>query len=192
MRPDSHLQDRAPAETGAQPLLSPTAALDDGFMAPPAEAGATTDTAAIERLAIGIGSLHLLLPADAGREVILPPPASSLPHTPAWLVGVANVRGALVPVLDLAAAFEVECDERLRRYLLITGDTTDPLGLLVDGLPVLRRFESGERLSGVPPHPPLLDGHLLGAYAQGATVWIDVDITGLLDRIGERLAAPTG
>ncbi len=191
MHPDSHLHDRVPADAGSPSLLSPTAALDDGFLAPPAD-GDATDAAAVERLAIRIGVLSLLLPADAGREVILPPPASSLPHTPAWLTGVANVRGTLVPVLDLAAAFEVERDERLRRYLLITGDATDPLGLLVDGLPVLRRFETGERLSGVPPHPPLLDGHLLGAYAQGATVWIDVDITGLLERIGERLAAPAG
>lgn len=191
MLTDHPWRDRTPADD-PQPLLPPTVALDDGVIAPPAPADASADADAVERLAVRVGPLHLLLPADAGREVILPPPASSLPHTPAWLVGVANVRGALVPVLDLAAAFEVERDERLRRYLLITGDTTDPLGLLVDGLPVLRRFESGERLSGVPPHPPLLDGHLLGAYAQGATVWIDVDITGLLDRIGERLAAPTG
>lgn len=190
MHPDSHLHDHAPAEAGALPLLSPTAALDDGFIAPPAEAGDATDAAAVERLAIRVGALNLLLPADAGREVILPPPASGLPHTPAWLTGVANVRGTLVPVLDLAAAFEVERDERQRRYLLIVGEATDPLGMLVDGLPVLRRFETGERLSGVPPHPSLLDGRLLGAYAQGATVWIDVDITGLLDRIGELLAAP--
>lgn len=191
MHPDSPLQDRAPVDAGSPPLLSPTAALDDGFMAPPAEAGAT-DAAVVERLAIRIGVLSLLLPPDAGREVILPPPASSLPHTPAWLTGVANVRGTLVPVLDLAAAFEVERDQQLRRYLLITGDATDPLGLLVDGLPVLRHFETGERLSGVPPHPPLLDDLLTGAYAQGATVWIDVDITGLLDRIGERLAESAG
>jgi chemotaxis signal transduction protein len=192
MHPDSLMRGHAGDDAGPLPPLSPTAALDDVLVAPPAESGDAADVAAVERLAIRIGALNLLLPADAGREVILPPPASSLPHTPAWLSGVANVRGTLVPVLDLALAFEVERDERARRYLLILGEAADPLGLLVDGLPVLRRFERDERLSGVPPHPPLLDGILPGAYAQGTTVWIDVDISGLLDRVGELLAAPTG
>jgi chemotaxis signal transduction protein len=191
MEMENTLSSLAPTADPAGTLQRPTEALDGGIVAPPQEtAGDGLDTASVERLTIRIGGLHLLCATDVGREVILPPPASPLPHTPAWLLGVANVRGVLVPVLDLAPAFGVEREERLRRYLLILGHGTDLLGLLVDGLPVLRRFETAERLSGVPPHPPLLDGCLHGSYAQGGAVWIDVNIEGLLDRIGGLIAAP--
>jgi chemotaxis signal transduction protein len=160
-------------------------------VAAPDEVYSEAGTHSVERLAIQLGSLHLLCAPDIGREVILPPPVSQLPHTPTWLVGVANVRGTMLPVLDLALACGIEHQERLRRYVLVIGDSADQIGLLVDGLPVLRRFETAERLNNVPPQPPMLDGHVHDAYAQGGKEWIDVNIKGLLDRIGELIATPS-
>ena len=177
----------------AGPLLRPTEALDGGIVNPPLEAdeaaaGATT----LERLAMHIGSLRLLCAPDVGREVLAPPPASRLPNMPEWLLGVANVRGALVPVLDLATAFGVERDNAVRGYMLIAGSGDDAVGLLVDGLPILRRFEISEKLLGIPPHPEALQSHVIGAFEREGAVWIDVDIRGLLGALGDRIGSMRG
>lgn len=185
MEPEST---RPPADV-AGALRRPTEALDDGFVAPPEEAGGTAANA-VERLAIRIGNLHLLCAPDIGREVMLPPPSSPLPHTPAWLLGLANVRGALVPVVDLALAFGIERNNDRRAYLLISGIGEDAIGLLVDGLPVLQRLESTDRLANIPPHPAMLDRHLHGAYRHGGAVWLDVELHGFFTMLGEQIGRP--
>lgn len=185
------LHQPGPDETFVGPVLRPTEALDGGIIAPPAEANESSMVAAVERLAIRIGSLHLLCAPDTGREVLLPPPASRLPHTPEWLLGVANVRGALVPVVDLAMAFELERIDERRAYLLISGAGDNAIGLLVDGLPVLQRIDASRRLDGIPPHPEMLTGHVLGALDHAGATWLDVALGGLFRTLGERIAAAT-
>ncbi len=169
-------------------LVPPSVALGTEFVLPAAEAGPAATTT-VERLAFRVGPLGLLCVPEAGREVVPPPAASRLPHLPAWLPGVANVRGLLLPIVDLAAALGVERDAGLRPYLLIAGAGADALGLLVDGLPVPRSFETEERMNGIPPHPELLQGHVHGAYARDGQVWLDVDVQGFFQTLGERIAA---
>ncbi len=186
MEPELSAYDTLPAGDFAGAMLTPTEALEGGIVAPPGQSGSTSAaTAGLERLAMRVGNLNLLCAPDAGREVLTPPPVSHLPHTPPWLPGVANVRGALVPVLDLSLAFGLERIDARRAYLLISGSGDATIGLLVDGLPVLKQFAASERLIGVPPHPAMLAGHVLGAFESKGAVWIDVDIPGLLATLGD-------
>ncbi len=171
-------------------LLRPTEALDGGIVDPTVEVDEAAASAATqERLAMRIGGLRLLCAPDVGREVLLPPAVSRLPNTPEWLLGVANVRGALVPVLDLATTFGVERDNAVRGYMLMAGSGDDAVGLLVDGLPILRWFEASEKLLGIPPHPEALQGHVIGAFERESAVWIDVDIRGLLGALSDRIGS---
>jgi len=190
MAPHMEPESAPPPVDFAGALLRPTEALDGGIVAPPEDAGrSATGTASVERMTIRIGNMHLLCAPDIGREVILPPPSSPLPHTPVWLLGVANVRGVLVPVVDLALAFGIEHMNDRRAYLLISGAGEDTIGLLVDGLPVLRRLESSERLNSMPPHPEMLTGHVYAAYEHGGAVWLDVDVRNVFKTLGEQIAA---
>lgn len=168
--------------------LRPTEALDGGIIDPPAEKESTQAEDTVERLAIRVGGLNLLCDPDAGREVLLPPTVSRLPYTPAWLLGVANVRGALVPVADLALAFGFDRRADHRTYLLISGRGENTMGLLVDGLPVLQHLDSSKRLDGIPPHPEMLKGHVRGAIAHAGSTWLDVELNGLFRTLGERIA----
>lgn len=190
MEPEQSQHDVLVADDFAGAMLRPTEALDGGIVAPPGPAGeSAADAAAMERLAIRIGNLHLLCASDAGREVLPPPPASRLPHTPEWLLGVANVRGALVPVVDPAMAFGLDRIDARRAYLLISGAGDSTIGMLVDGLPVLMHLGAGRRLDGIPPHPELLAGHVLGAWEHAGATWLEVALDGFFQTLGERIAA---
>jgi purine-binding chemotaxis protein CheW len=171
------------------PLLSPVAALGGGFVLPEstsAEESLAADAA--ERLAFRVGPVGLLCASDAGREVVPPPPVTRLPHLPAWMLGLTNVRGTVLPVVDLAAAFGVEHDKALPRYLLVIGGSEDTLGVLVDGLPEIARFTAEERMRGVPPHPECLAGHVAGGYERGGVIWLDADVLWLFGTLCERIA----
>ncbi len=174
------------------PALRPTEALDGGIIDPPFETDMAQVEGTVERLAIRVGGLNLLCDPDAGREVLLPPTVSHLPYTPEWLLGVANVRGALVPVVDLASAFGFEPRADRRAYLLISGSGENAMGLLVDGLPVLQHIDSGKRLEGIPPHPEILKGHIRDAIVHAGGTWFDVELNGLFRTLGERIGQLSG
>jgi len=190
MNPSALTHESAPNAGDRAPPLSPIAALDEESLALSAADGAGTAAqlqGPSEWLGVRVGPIGLLLPAAAGRELLDPPPAARLPHTPSWFAGLANVRGALVPVVDAARALEVEHAADARHYLLIFHHGDEALGLIVDGLPRRQGFEAGERLNGLPPHPPLLDGHLAAAYGRDGVLWFELDLDGFFRALGERM-----
>jgi twitching motility protein PilI len=193
MNPSASALPHEPApDSGERAVLSsPIAALDEASLELAAADGGQTAAPSqgrTEWLGVRVGPIGLLLPATAGRELLDPPPAARLPHTAPWFVGLANVRGALVPVVDAARALEVPHDADARRYLLAFDHGDDALGLLVDGLPRRQSFEAGERLSGLPPHPAMLEGHLAAAYGRDGVLWFELELDGFFRSLGERIA----
>lgn len=174
----------SPLSDGA--LLSPTEALDIEFVDLPAQQVASAD-AGVERLTLRVGDLHLLCDTDLGREVITPPATTRLPHTPEWLQGVASVRGALMPVIDTARLFGIEHRAAQHAYLFVSGAGDNAIGMLVDGLPALQRFDARERMSNVPPHPEALDGHVRAAYQHAGVIWLDIELRAVFSMLAERI-----
>lgn len=80
-----------------------------------------------------IGQRHLLGGIAEVNEILPLPAVTPVPGTRAWLVGVANVRGNLVPVVDMAAFIDsasAELTENSR--LLVVRQPAGSVGLLVD------------------------------------------------------------
>jgi purine-binding chemotaxis protein CheW len=80
-----------------------------------------------------LGGVELALDVFAVREVLRPPPVVPLPKAPPFVEGVADVRGVLIPVVDLRARFEVDAagqDGATRIMLTEVGG--DRLALVVD------------------------------------------------------------
>ena len=53
-------------------------------------------------LAVEAGACGFLLPLEQAGEIFAPAPLVAVPHTRDWFVGVANLRGRLYGVVDLA------------------------------------------------------------------------------------------
>ncbi|PXA84764.1 chemotaxis protein CheW [Nostoc sp. 3335mG] len=69
------------------------------------------------------------LPADAIREIVKLPVTTRVPHAPPGMVGLANVRGTVVPILSVTALQGGSVAGGSRLLVL---DRDDPVGLLVD------------------------------------------------------------
>ncbi|UJR78815.1 chemotaxis protein CheW [Sandaracinus amylolyticus] len=90
-----------------------------------------------------IGDVHYAVDIQRVKEIIRPLPLVSLPHPPPAVVGVADHRGEVVPVLDVRRRFGLAAatESRRTKWLLVTlpGRT---VGLVVDA--VTEVFAAGE------------------------------------------------
>lgn len=165
------------------------AALDGGAAEDDGQEGGSR---LVQRMCIRVGALGLLFPFDVGREVIGPPSVTRIPNSVSWLRGLANVRGALVPVVDTAAAFGMEREPGVASYLLILGHGETALGLLIDGLPRLLDLAASQLVSDSPPTPRLLAEAVTATYEHGGRTWFDVDLDVLFDILAGHVAPDLG
>jgi len=100
--------------------------------APEDSAGqALTFRAAGERLAIGAGRV---------REVIRRPKLTRVPLAPPGVAGLANLRGAVIPVVSVAALLGTGGDAGANRIIVV--ESPDTVGLLVDEVAALVPLDS--------------------------------------------------
>lgn len=88
-----------------------------------------------------IGNVHLVAPMGEVGEILHEPGLTALPGVKPWVRGVANVRGRLLPVLDLPGYFGVagNSTRKQRRVLVIErGDIF--VGLIVDEVFGMQHF----------------------------------------------------
>ena len=82
-----------------------------------------------------IGEQHYFVDIMAEREIKAWTGTTALPNSPAHIRGVINLRGAIVPVIDLRKRFGQELTEPTHTHVVVivaVGDVQN--GLLVDGV----------------------------------------------------------
>jgi purine-binding chemotaxis protein CheW len=80
-----------------------------------------------QRLTFRVGDRHYALPVDAVREVARRPVLTRVPMAPDSLIGLANLRGRVLPVVSLAALLG---ETPAVAGLVIVLEQADPVGLL--------------------------------------------------------------
>jgi purine-binding chemotaxis protein CheW len=82
-----------------------------------------------------VGDVRYAIDILRVREIINPLPVVALPHAPPAVVGVADHRGHVVPVLDLRRRFGLPAAEATRRTKWIVVQLEQrAVGLVVDGV----------------------------------------------------------
>lgn len=66
------------------------------------QAARTNSGARINQLGVQIGSERFLLELTEAGEIVALPPISTVPLTRTWYLGLSNIRGNLVGIIDLA------------------------------------------------------------------------------------------
>ena len=69
------------------------------------------------------------------QEIIRMQPITRIPNGPAFIEGVTNLRGRVIPVLDLRKRFGLELSGPTRRSRIVVGELgAYTVGLMVDGV----------------------------------------------------------
>ncbi len=139
-------------------------------------AGATgVDVNVEEWVGIGfrLGDEQFIVSRDSIREVLMVPAfITRVPGARSWVRGLANVRGHLLPIVDLKAFLGAGSNrgDREARVLVLHG-VDIPIGLIVDEVYGFRRFLDTERTTVVSRTIIRCERYLEGVYERGIENW---------------------
>lgn len=101
-------------------------------MSEPAEVRADTQ---FEFITFSAGGQNYCLEITQIREIRRWTPVTALPHTPADVLGVMNLRGAVIPIFDLAARFGLgKTPANERNVVIVAAMDGTTIGLLVESV----------------------------------------------------------
>ena len=82
-----------------------------------------------------IGEQEFCVDITSVREIRGFTPATPVPHAPNYMRGVINLRGAVMPVIDLGARLGMQTSEPTARHVIIVAKVGDhSVGLVVDAV----------------------------------------------------------
>ena len=88
-----------------------------------------------------VGDLHMVAPLGHVVEILTFPELSRVPGAKSWVLGIANVRGNLLPVMDMKNyLFSHPAAVRKKSRVLVLNHRGVFSGLLVDEVMGMRRF----------------------------------------------------
>ncbi|HEC14956.1 MAG TPA: purine-binding chemotaxis protein CheW [Sedimenticola sp.] len=125
-----------------------------------------------EGVIFSLGDARLAAPLNEVTEILhFPSIVTAVPGTRPWVRGVANIRGNLLPIVDLQLFLGggPVMDERRGRILVIRHGEIFT-GLLVKEVTGMRHFQRENRIDYSPPEGPM-EKFVHGAFEQDGGTW---------------------
>jgi twitching motility protein PilI len=124
-----------------------------------------------------------LVAREEAREVMgVPSPMTRVPGAKAWVLGLANIRGQLFPIIDLRAYLGSGQTPTSRNSRVIIVNHRDvPAGLLVDEVLGFRRFADAEFTGEVPTTIVRCERYVAGSFRRGSEQWPVLGLRGLVE-----------
>ena len=132
--------DSAQGSTVADRALTAQGTSSSGFGQTQAD-GSSTMRAAI----ISLGGELFTINLKSVQEVFVVDSITPVPGMPSGLVGVTNLRGTVIPLLDLRPMFALNSDVTLR-YAVVVKHGNWQVGVLVDTVPEIRTIAKDQFL----------------------------------------------
>ncbi len=133
-------------------------------------------------LGFNVGGYRLVSELGQVLEVLAPPRVTVIPGVEPWVMGVANVRGRLLPVIDLCAYLGLEkTTQRPEWRALVVEDGDLYCGLLVEQSFGMLQFEPQEAEVGDDNTvDPGLARFIRSSFRQSAREWRVMDVRALV------------
>ena len=150
-----------------------------------AVAGQAGGDLATEWVGIGfrMGQEQFVADRDHVREVLmLPDTMTRVPGAKRWLLGIANLRGHLLPLIDLKMLLGSGRTSLRRITRVISVNHREiPAGLVVDEVIGFRRFVDNEHNDKWPETAVRCDRYVSGSYRRGEDIWPIFELYALLE-----------
>lgn len=145
------------------------------------------------RYGFRIAGQNLLFDKSVPCEVIQNTIIYPIPNTPAWLSGLINLRGNLIPVINLSSRLTQQNDDQPdpgKKTLLVIDRNEDNIATFIDGLPVALQIdeETVERIDNFENAPVLFRDRISNAYRVDESIWYEVDHKSLFRQLTAEIA----
>jgi purine-binding chemotaxis protein CheW len=130
---------------------------------------------------LDVGEESYGIPVKWVREIIRVPPITRVPNGPSFLEGVINLRGQVIPVMDLRKHLGIPSGDETRRTRVVVSELgRHTVGLMVDGVSQVVMVATTE----IEPPPSLIaganDGQICGVARLGDRLVLFLDPDRLL------------
>jgi twitching motility protein PilI len=123
-------------------------------------------------IAFRLGGKDLIAPMDDVVEILDYPELSVVPLTLPWVRGIANVRGNLLPVIDLSGYLGHELPRVTHKTRVLVIDFNGIYsGLVVDEVSGLKHFSEDELTDEIPGFDDKLSPYMRNGFRRGEKVW---------------------
>ena len=127
------------------------------------------------------GQRHVAAIGDVS-EVIPVPDFTAVPGALSWMKGLANLRGRLLPVMDLLIYLNNPSNLGDKKRRLLVVDKHDVYsGLVVDEVWGMQHFPVDVYSKNTPPLIDAVKPFVKGSYQKGGESWLVFDMLQLLD-----------
>lgn len=121
-------------------FISPGASSSGSAQSQPA------DSSNVRAVIISLSGEVFAIDLKSVREVFVVEYVTPVPGMPSGLVGVTNLRGTVIPLLDLRPMFGLNADRALQ-YAVVVKHGKQHIGILVDRTPEIRTIATDQFLS---------------------------------------------
>lgn len=128
------------------------------------------------------GELYLVAREETREVLGVPPALTRVPGAKSWIKGLANVRGQLLPIIDLRQYLGSGVTPPSRNTRIIVVNHREvPAGLMVEEVLGFRRFAETEFAGEAPPTVVRCDRYLAGAFRRGEEQWPVLSLRSLIE-----------
>ncbi|HEY8051455.1 MAG TPA: chemotaxis protein CheW [Steroidobacteraceae bacterium] len=128
------------------------------------------------------GDLYLVAREETREVLGVPAGTTRVPGAKSWIRGLANVRGQLLPIVDLRQFLGSGVTPITRNTRVVVVNHREiPAGLLVDEVLGFRRFAEGEFTGDAPPTVARCERYLAGAFRRAHEQWPVLSLRSVLE-----------
>ena len=114
-----------------------------------------------------IGDINLVAPLDQVNEILHYPNLTIVPGTKPWVKSVANVRGTLLPVMDLNGYLGKKVATIVQKTRILVVKYEDmTVGIVVDEVLGLKHFSDDDKVTAVKKFDDSMRSYIQGAFRQ--------------------------
>ena len=119
-----------------------------------------------------IGNLRLIASMAEVKEILDLPSYTQVPGVKSWIVGVANVRGSLLPILDMKTYLLGEdIKQRQKGRVIVIDYKGFNTGLIVEEIYGMRHFRESDATDDVPELHDGINPYVGKAFKQDEECW---------------------
>jgi twitching motility protein PilI len=114
-----------------------------------------------------LNDIYLVAPLKQVNEILHLPRLTHVPGTQKWVKGVANIRGTLLPIIDLQGFLhEKPLPQTGKSRVLVVKKDELSVGLVVSEVLGLKHFQDDEKVSAVSKFDESMRTYVHGAFKQ--------------------------
>ena len=133
-----------------------------------------------------ISDMNFLVPEETVSEVLQNQNIFMLPNSPVWIESLINIRGNIVPVMNMDKILKNFDKEKSNNILVLDkSDNTTAIAILIRGLPV--SLEHNDSKTTTSNYPAVLHDFISEGFSQNDADWIEFDPQKLFKKMADKV-----